>query len=407
MRKINHFAGQPIFSQVLQLIPKRLIRSLALKHKTEHYVKSFKTYEHLVSMLFCVYQRCNSLREVSTGMLAWQARLNHLGISSYPRRSTLSDANKRCPEVFFSALYHALVRLYFPQLLPDSHLKRKLAERLFLVDSTTIELFNEVMKGAGMSKRDGRRKGGVKVHMQVNVSHHVPSIVCLTQAKENDRIFMDKISVPPGSILIFDKGYFKFRQWQEWSDKNIYWVTRLSKVAFYQVLEERPIHEKQKAAGVLEDQLILLGRGSGPGTEVIQARRVKFFDAEKGRYFEFVTNHFQFSPSHIADLYKRRWQIETLFKSVKQNYQLRYFLGENANAICIQIWCSLIADLLMKVIKNSVKKRIWSLSNLTSIIRMHLATYVNLKLFLNNPEKSLKEAIKVNPLQGQLLFDSC
>jgi hypothetical protein len=406
MIKGKNFTGQPIFSQVLQLIPKSVVSRLSKVHGANRYVKTFDSYHHLVSMLFCVYQRCSSLREVSTGMQAWLGRLQHLGLKSYPKRSTLSDTNKRCPAAFFQALYHELVKIYSPELLPDSRKGSTVDERLMLMDSTTIDLFNDVMGGAGMSKSDGRRKGGVKVHMLVNPIHQIPSVIYLTEAKENDRVFMDKIAAPKGSILVFDKGYFKFSQWQQWTEQGIYWVTRLSRVSFYYVLEERPVNAKQKEAGVLADQIILLGRGTNPGSEVIQARRIVYFDTEKNRIFEFVTNNERFSPANIAGLYKKRWYIETMFKSLKQNYQLKYFLGDNANAICIQIWCSLIADLLIKVIRKSIKSRGWSLSNLSSLIRMHLGTYVQLKEFLRNPEAALKQALKNNCQQYELLFNT-
>lgn len=403
MNKSRSFTGQPIFAQVLKLIPRPLISNLVKKHKTERYVKSFSTYDHLVSMLFCVFQRCNSLREVSTGMLSWQGRLVHLGVKHAPRRSTLSDTNKRCPEAFFKDVYHSLIRIYYSQLLPDSRTKKKRDERVYFVDSTTIELFNEVMKGAGSYGFDGKKKGGVKAHMAVNALHHVPNIVYLSEAKENDRIFMDKIEVPSGSILVFDKGYFKFSQWQKWTDEKVFWVTRLSNVAYYEVLEDKQVNPKQLALGVEQDQEILLGRGTSPGTEVILARRIRFYDSEMRRHFDFVTNHMSMSPGNIAALYKSRWQIESLFKSVKQNYQLRYFLGDNANAVCIQVWCSLIADLLIKVVKNQVKKRAWAHSNLISMIRMHLGTYVNLFQFLENPERTLLKTVLAS--QYQLAFD--
>ena len=99
------------------------------------------------------------------------------------------------------------------------------------------------------------------------------------------------------------------------------------------------------------------------------------------------------APATIADLYGKRWQIEVLFKRLKQNYPLKYFLGDSENAIQIQIWCSLIADLILKVIKKGTAKK-WSFSNLTSIVRLHLMTYIDLNRFLKNPEKALYQKIK-------------
>ncbi|MEO5905675.1 MAG: IS4 family transposase [Saprospiraceae bacterium] len=404
MLKDKYFTGQPIFSQILQLIPRDLVNRMTRKFKADHYVKSFNSYEHLVSMLFFVFQRCNSLREVSTGMQAWMNRLSHLGIKSFPKRSTFAEANQRRPAAFFEDLFHGMLQKYNNEGLADSRQEKQLNERLFFIDSSTMELFNDIMRGAGMSKKDGRRKGGVKVHMMVNSSHLMPKVVYLTEARENDRVFMDKVTAPKGSILVFDKGYIKFSQWQEWTKQGLYWVTRLSNVAYYEVLEDRVVNENQKQSGILEDQTILLGRGSSNSTEVILARRVMYYDAGKDRIFEFVTNHEKFSPKHIADLYKKRWEIETVFKSIKHNYQLKYFLGNNPNAVCIQIWCSLIADLLLKVIKRSVKQRVWAFSNLCSMIRMHLGTYVNLWEFLKSPENALPKKINNETKQYSLLL---
>lgn len=401
MSKSTFFTGQPVFNQLLKYVPRILINQVSKEYKTDHYSKHFDSYHHLVAMLFAVFQRCNSIREVTTGMQAWMDRLHHLGIKSYPKRSTLSDANKKRSCIFFEQLFHQLVKIHSP-VLPDSRIKDKLDSRLYLIDSTTMDLFSDIMGGAGVSKDNGRRKGGVKAHVLVNPVHQIPSVVYLTPAKENDRVFMDKIAVPKGSILVFDKGYIKYSQWQRWSEEGINWVSRLSKVAYYQVLEDHSIHPKQKKLGVRSDQKILLGSGTTPGSEVILARRIVYYDSTKQREFVFVTNHEKFSPSSIADLYRRRWQIETLFKSIKQNFQLKYFLGDNANAIQIQIWCSLIADLLIKVIKHSVRKRKWSFANLCSMIRMHLGTYVNLLEFLKNPERSLQK----NTAQLPILFDT-
>lgn len=405
MTKDKYFTGQPVFNQVLKLIPRPMLKQLALKHNSDYYSKTLDTYTHLVSMLFGVFQRCSSLRELTTGMQVWMDRLKHLGIKTYPKRSTLSDANKKRTSRLFEDLYHQLVKMY-SQHLPDSRKNSGVERRLYLMDSTTIELFSDIMGGAGISKLNGKRKGGVKAHVLVNPVHEIPSVIYLTAAKENDRVFMDKINVPSSSVLVFDKGYVKYSQWQRWTEQGIFWVTRLSPVAYYQVLEDNPIHPLQINRGVRSDQKILLGSGTTPGSEVIIARRVVYYDQSKQREFVFITNHEKFSPSNIAELYKKRWQIETLFKSIKQNFQLKYFWGDNANAIQIQIWCSLIADLIIKVIKKSIKKRMWSFANLCSMIRLHLGTYVNLKEFLKNPEKSLRN--KFQPIQNQLaiIYDS-
>ena len=136
----------------------------------------------------------------------------------------------------------------------------------------------------------------------------------------------------------------------------------------------------------MKDENIILGTRTHAKKSKLKARLVRFFDKEKERTFEFLTNNFTLPPEAIADLYKKRWQIEILFKRIKQNFPLKYFLGDNENAIKIQIWCAFIAVLLIKLVQSQLKRK-WAFSNLSSIIRLHLMSYIDLFKFLNDPDK--------------------
>lgn len=390
MIKITFFTGQPIFTQLLKFIPRDLIKGLAKKHGTDYYYKKFDSYHHLIVMLFASFQKCNSLRELITGMLVWQNKLLHLGVKHYPCRSTLADANEARTHEFFEEVYFSLLKLHKNKLLPDSRPKKE--DRLYVMDSSTFELFSDIMLAAGAHSKNGKRKGGVKAHMMINAAHLLPEVCYFSDATENDRIIMDKISLPAGSILVFDKGYVKFSQWQQWTIEGLFWVTRMNKNAFYEVIQKMNVSEAQMKKGVICDEYILLGRGTTPSTERIPARRIVYYDKSKNRTFTFLTNAEHLKPFSIAALYKRRWLIETNFKAIKQNFQLRYFLGDTSNAIKIQLWCALIADLLIRIVMNlaNKKKKNWAFSNLCALIRMHLATYVNIIAFLISPLKSLR-----------------
>jgi hypothetical protein len=275
------------------------------------------------------------------------------------------------------------------------------------MDSSTFELFSDVMGGAGQSARNGQRKGGVKAHIVIDAKHQLPQICYLTEAKENDRVLMDKVQLTAGSVLVFDKGYVKHSQWQEWTEKNITWVTRLNENAFIELVEDLPVDEKQGKRGIFSDQYVLLGRGTNASTEIIPARKVVYHDKKKKRTFTFITNNTQYKPSTIAGFYKKRWLIENKFKSIKQNFQLKYFLGDTPNAIKIQLWCALIADFIINLISVIANKKKWSYANLRGLIRMHLGTYVNVIQFLNAPEKALKKLINEHQhSQLQFQFDS-
>lgn len=95
------------------------------------------------------------------------------------------------------------------------------------------------------------------------------------------------------------------------------------------------------------------------------------------------------SMETIVAIYRRRWQIESLFKQIKQNFPLRYFYGESANAIKIQIWVTLIANLLLSLLQSSLERR-WSFSGLATMVRIVLMEYLNMNNFFNMPDADMK-----------------
>ncbi len=147
------------------------------------------------------------------------------------------------------------------------------------------------------------------------------------------------------------------------------------------------VSPKEQQAGIRKDEQIILGHSNKTIIKV-KCRRITFWDSINKRTFEFITNNNRIKASTVAAIYKQRWQIEMLFKRLKQNMPLQYFLGDNENAIKIQIWCTLLADLLLKAATQGIKRK-WAFSNLSSLIRLHLMNYTNLRLFLNNPEKAI------------------
>lgn len=391
MSKGNFFSGQPIFNQVLSYIPRGMVQQVSREMNADHYYKSFKTYDHLVTMLYAIFNQCTSIREVTTGLLAWEQRIHHLGIKAHPRRSTISDANKqRSPEVF-EKIYLQLLEKYRP-VLPDSR-RRSKKNNLYIFDSTSIALFQEILKGSGLSKKDGRRKGGIKVHTLLHAASDVPVMVRYSASAMNDATFLKHISLPAGSVLVFDKGYRDYPTYNRLSRQNITWVSRHRDSSIYKVTKDCPVNEHQRKNGIEADWHIQLGHNHSKKAIKVQARMISYCDPVSKKHFYFITNNKKLAPLTIANYYRQRWQIETFFKRIKQNYPLQYFLGDNENAIQIQIWCALIADLLLKVIKQGCKTSM-AFSNIVGLVRLHLMTYMDLKSFLQSPEKSLLRKIR-------------
>jgi hypothetical protein len=382
MNKSTHFSGQPTFCQLINLIPKDIISKSVLEHSSDRYYKKFNTYHHLVTGLFACYGNCTSLREIVTGMSAMEGRLLSSGIRHLPTRSTFADANAKRSSDVFESIYLSL-RQHFQGIFPDSPYSQ---DMLYLIDSSVITLFQEIFKGSGSSHADGRRKGGLKVHMAVPLYEQSPCVVHIDDGADNDLVFHKHLTLPSGSTAIFDRGYRSYPQFNLWTHMDIRWITRLNERSYYKVIEKKAVNKKQKAAGVTKDIIVDLGYPQKK-TEQVRARIIFYTDPFSKKKLKFLTNDQKSKANTICELYAKRWRIELLFKRLKQNMPLQYFLGDNKNAIRIQIWCALIADLLLNLIRKQVKRK-WAFSTIVSLVRLHLFNYLNLFSFLENPEKS-------------------
>lgn len=404
MGKNTNFSGQPIFNQLLNFIDRGEVKKIAKKNRSERYVKKFSTYNHMVVMLFVVFEGYSSIRETILGLLANAHKLSHLGLSYLVKRSTLSEANQRRSSQVFQDIYNSVYRQHAPHL-SDSRLTDADMKRLYIMDSSTLSLFKDILKGVGRNPKEGRKKGGIKAHTIIKASENVPCLVRYSEASRHDHMFLkEALNLPAGSIITFDKGYVDYRQYEEFTQKSIWYVTRLKENALYKAKKEYDIPEDADS-GVLKDEEITLAYGENKNKEH-RARRIAYWDSKNERLFEFITNNFELPAEKIALIYKKRWQIELLFKQLKQNFPLKYFLGDNENAIELQIWSALLANLLITLVRSRVKRN-WAFSNLTSIIRQQLMNYINIYRFLENPEKSWMEIIEENKekYQNSLFHD--
>jgi len=378
MNKSTHFSGHPIIKQLLNLIPKDIVSRTADSFDSDRYYKSCKTYEHLVSMLYAVISGVSSLRELSTVMLACEGKLSHLGLTNFPKRSTLSDANANRSSAVFASIYYALLDTY-GGFLSDSSSLRLPVRNLKIIDSSTISLFSDILKGVGRNPINGRKKGGIKMHTVINAMQDVPCLIRFSSAATHDHTFLKELDLQKGSFVVFDKAYNDYQQYFDWTHQDIYFVTRQKDNAVYQSTQEFELTDKT-SNNVLKDEVISIQKKE----VTIELRRIAYWDEKQQKCYEFISNNFLLSPEKICDIYKHRWQIETMFKRLKQNFPLKYFLGDNTNAIEIQIWCGLIVQLLMLVIQRKTKRK-WAYSNMVSMIRLHLMSYINLISFLENP----------------------
>ncbi len=131
--------GQPIFGQVLKLVDKWEFSKLVGKHKSDHYYKAFKSWDHLVTMLFGILSRCDSMAETCEGLQGMSGKLNHLGLDKAPAKSSAGDGLRNRNNRFFEGLYYELIDRY-RSFLSVSRLEGLSINELYIIDSTTIRL---------------------------------------------------------------------------------------------------------------------------------------------------------------------------------------------------------------------------------------------------------------------------
>ena len=401
MGKSKYFHGQSVFGQLISLIDTGIISKAAQSFQADRYIKRFKTKDHLISMLFCSFAKCTSLREVSGAMLGLSGKTKHFQLDHIPKRSTLGDANQRRDADVFGDIYNKLL-IKYGHYISDSRIKEIIHKQIEIFDSTTISLFKDILKCVGRKPQSGKRKGGIKVHTVINVDEAVPKMIWFSDAASHDHVLLSKLKMDANTIYVFDKGYNDYKAFDRFCENKTGFVTRIKDNAVYTIKEQTEIDDCIHA-GVQSDEIIELTIKEGYTEKPLQLRKIRFYDRVLKREFEFITNLFEMRADLVAAIYKLRWQIELLFKQLKQNFPLNYFLGDNENAIKIQIYCALIANLLMTVIQKNLK-RSWAFSNLVSFCKIHLFNYIHLLNFLENPDKDW-QAIKIT-LNQTALFET-
>ena len=395
MGKSSHFIGQPMYSQVIKLLDKSRILQISRENGGERYTKRFNGWIHLVVMLYAIIMRFDSLREITASLLTEARKLSHIGITFKIGRSTLADANKRRSEAIFESIYRDTYATYRHVLSSDSRTGKtpQWMRRLQIIDSTTITLFsNLIFKGVGRHPKNGKKKGGIKVHTVIHANEGVPSDIRFTSAATNDSFMLKPSSLSKGDIIAMDRAYIDYEKFEQLTEKQVIYVTRMKKSLKYEILGDTIYQTPEGVMEVRVQEVRFTKKKQGGETIVHNARIITYVDVRKHKLISLLTNDMEFDPSEIIEIYRRRWEIELLFKQIKQNFPLKYFYGESANAIKIQIWVTLIANLLLMVMQKQLQRH-WSFSGLATMVRITLMDYVDFYSLFNFPEKDWEDIL--------------
>ena len=334
-----------LFHNLLQEIPRHKFGKIVKRHQGDRYVKHFTCFRLLLTLLYAQIRGAKSFREIVFGLMPKLNKLYHIGLEPV-KRSTLSDAllvrDCRIFEEMFYELYSQC------QDVTPKH-KFRFKNPLYSMDSTTIDLCLSVFDWAKFRKK----KGAIKIHFSLDHGGMIPNFLVVTEGKRHDvTVAKNDFPVIPDSISVFDRAYLDYNHLYYIHKEKGFFVTRIKKNTDYIITGQ---HEITLKGGVLGDYEIEMKGFYTSQKYPEKLRLVRYYDAETGKIYEFLTNNFRLSAKTIADIYKERWQIELFFKWIKQNLKIKTFLGTSKNAVMIQIWVAMIYYLLLAYIKHQTK----------------------------------------------------
>lgn len=216
----------------------------------------------------------------------------------------------------------------------------------------------------------------------------MPSDIRFTSAATNDSFMLKPANYNEGDIVAMDRAYIDYSKLEEMTRRGVTYVTKMKKNLVYETLSDTMYMAEGGLMALRIQTVEFTKRIKGAEDIKHRARIVTYVDQKKtkAKLVSLLTNDMEAEPEEIIDIYRKRWEIELLFKQLKQNFPLRYFYGESANAIKIQIWVTLIANLLLMVIQKRIKRG-WSFSGLATMVRIMIMYYMNCYTFFEEPEK--------------------
>lgn len=390
----NKNNNKPLVRQILDLVPRDIINSSTQQYNSDKVCSKYRTYDQFVAMSFGQLNKCSTLSDISTGIGVSEIFIKDLGLIQSPARSTMSDGNKKRNWKVFENLYYKLLR-HYERMLRIQHRSQIIEEikdyQIKLIDSTTISLCLSMFDWA----KYRTAKGGIKIHTCWDDTLMIPDIVNITEAKLHDRYGLSKLIFPKNTIIVEDRGYFDFTLMQSRIEAKNIFVTRIKENTIFKSIEELELPDGE-AQNILKDEIIILNSDKAIeiGINTKKLRLVHVYKEDENKVIEIITNQLDWEAATIAQLYKKRWDIELFFKALKQNLQIKAFLGTSENAVKSQIYIALITYLLLELIRRTVAKKAYAFSNFVEKIRICLPFYLSLEYVCNQVNEGAKR-IKV------------
>lgn len=354
--------GKYVFSQLMELVSHKAFNCCVERYKGDFKSKQFSCWKQFLCMAFGQLTHRESLSDTIVCLRANANKLYHLGIGQAITKSTLSNANAARDYRIFSEIAMILIEEAKSLYLNESNLEVDLKNNVFAIDATVIDVCLSAFSWAKFRKT----KGGIKVHVQLDLKTAIPEFIQITSASIHEVNILDNIIFQPDSFYVVDRGYTDFDRLYKIHKAKAFFIIRAKDNLNFSRVSSIPTNKK---TGVLCDQTIRLNGFYAQKDFPVRMRRIKFYDAENDRVLIFLSNNFELKATEIAQLYKHRWKIELFFKWIKQHLKIKSFWGRSENAVKIQIWIAISVYVLVAIAKKKLqlKQSLYEILQVVSI----------------------------------------
>ena len=393
---------KPLIRQIIDLVPRWIIDSCTKQFNSDKGCSKYKTHDQFVALTFGQLNKCYTLSDISTGIGVCTTFIEDLGLTQSPARSTMSDGNKKRNWKVYEALYNKLLK-HYERVLKSNNQRNIIQEikdhSIKIIDSSIISVCLSMFDWAKFRTA----KGGLKIHTCWDDALQIPDLVNITEAKIHDRYGLQQTIFAKNTIIVEDRAYFDFTlMLNRIMAENIF-VTRIKTNTQYQVIEDLDLPDKIDQ-DILTDEIIELtgNQAIKTGINEHKLRLVSVYKEDENKTIFIITNNLNWTARTIADLYKKRWDIELFFKSIKQNLQIKTFVGTSENAVKSQIYVALICYLLLELINRTIAKTTKSFSNFVEKIRICLVFYLSIEYVCNQVGEGAKKTTR----QTKIAFET-
>lgn len=385
--------GQTVFSQLMDHLPSYEFQKCVERYRGDAHHRGFSCRDQFLSMSFAQLTYRESLRDIEACLGSMHGKLYHMGFRGRVTRSTLADANESHDWRIFADFAQVLIGMA-RAMYADDPFGVDLDQSLYALDSTTIDLCLSVFPWARFRKQ----KGAVKMHTLLDLRGNIPTFIRITDGKVHDVNILDEILPEAGAFYVMDRGYIDFERLYRFTLSSAFFVTRSKENV---LLQRRYSHPVDKSTGVRSDQTVILATEGSAKAYPDVLRRVVYFDMVTQKRLKFLTNNFALPALTVAQIYKRRWEVELFFRWIKMHLRIKAFYGTSENAVKTQIWIAVSIYVLVAI----VRKRLGLENSLYQILQI-----LSLTLFEKRPILQVLQAlgsdIDLSDTEDQLiLFD--